>query len=341
MGNEVLVLSNKDYTSKKLIKMGCKFIPIKFDTLSKNPFKELLYFTKIIFFLYKSKSDIYINFTIKPCIYFGLANLFYNRKSITLLDGMGRAFVNKGIFYNLMLIILKISQKLTKKIILVNKDDKKFFLKHKITQNNRISLLKAPGLNVENFKFKKRKIKNNKKMIFSFISRIMEEKGITYFLESAERIKKKFKSIFIVVGKIENDKIHKLIKKYSKKKVIKYFPNQKNVKQMIIGSDCIVLPSYYREGIPRILQEANYYGRICITTNNYGCRDVIVNGYNGFICKKKSVNDLMKKIENVILMDKQKLSAMEKKAHYYIKKNYNKNDINNKLIKMIYETIKV
>ncbi len=340
--NQVQIISNRDETSKELVKMGCKFIPLKFDTLSKNPLKEILYLIKIFFLISKIHSDIYINFTIKPCVYFGIVNLYFKKKSISLFDGLGRSFIEESFFGKLIKFILKVSQKSIHKIILVNKDDIDFFLSQKILKSkNKIFHLKAPGLNVDNFNFKVRKIKKNKVLTFSFISRIMEEKGIIYFLKAAEYIKLNFRSQFVVIGKIQCRKLKDIIDFYKKKKVIKYFPNQKNIKPKIIASDCIVLPSYYGEGLPRILQEANFFGRICITTNNVGCKDVILNNYNGFICKKQSLKDLTNKIKKVILMDKKKMSNMEKKAHFFIKKNFDKNTINNQFVKLIYEIKKI
>jgi glycosyltransferase involved in cell wall biosynthesis len=340
--HEVIVISNKDETSKKLIKLGCKFIAINFNTISKNPFKEALCILKIFFLIFKSKSDLFINFTIKPCIYFGLINLLLNKKSISMLDGLGRSFIDNNFFSQVMIKLLKFSQIKTKKIILVNKDDINFFKKNKIVKNiKKIELLRAPGLEVNNYQYKKRIISKNKKLTFSFISRVIEEKGIIYFLKSAEIIKKKFNADFFVMGSIEKKNIQHLIKKFTKKKIIKYYKNQNNIKQKLLDSDCIILPSYYREGLPRILQEANYFGRICIAFNNVGSKDIIINNFNGFLCKKKSLNSLLYTIKKVIQINRNKLSFMETNAHYYIKKNFNKDKINFKFLKIVNHVSKI
>jgi glycosyltransferase involved in cell wall biosynthesis len=339
--HEVIIVSNKDLATKKLIKIGCKYVPINFNTTSRNPFNEISCLLKIFYLVFKSNSDIFINFTIKPCIYFGLINFFFNKNSISMFDGLGRSFINNNFFSKLMIKILKISQFCTRKIILVNKDDITFFIKNKIVKKKKIFHLRAPGLDVDNYKFKKRVIKKNKKLVFAFISRVMIEKGIIHFLKSAEKIKKNFKVDFIVMGPIPTTQIKDTIKKFVKKKIIKYYKKSSNVKERILSSDCIVLPSYYREGLPRILQESNYLGRICITTDNVGCKDVIIDNYNGFIIKKKSVDDLVLNITKVIKMNKSKLSLMEKNAHFFIKKNFNKDQINYKFINLINETAKI
>ncbi len=321
--HQIIIISNKDETSKKLIRLGCKFIPINFNTLSKNPFLEIISLIKIFYIILRSNSDIYINFTIKPCIYFGIINYFFKKKTISVFDGLGRSFIENNLFFSFMVKLLKISQKHTNKILLVNKDDRRLFLKNKIVKNkNKVFLLRAPGLNIDDFKFKKRLLGKEKIFTFSFISRVMEEKGIIYFLEAAGIIKKKFKANFNVIGHIQEKFIYKNIEKYSDNKIITYYKNQKKVKNFILSSDCIVLPSFYREGLPRILQEANYYGRICITSNNIGCKDIIINNYNGFICKPKSSEDLANKIEQVILINKKKLRSMEANGHNFIKKKF-------------------
>jgi glycosyltransferase involved in cell wall biosynthesis len=71
-----------------------------------------------------------------------------------------------------------------------------------------------------------------------------------------------------------------------------------------------VLPSYYREGVPRSLLEAASLEIPIITTNNVGCREVVEDGYNGFLCSIKDSENLAEKMERVIKMEKSCLKQM-------------------------------
>jgi len=61
-------------------------------------------------------------------------------------------------------------------------------------------------------------------------------------------------------------------------------------------SDVFVLPTYYSEGVPRVLLEASASGLALLTTNMAGCNDVLIDGVNGFFVKPKDSNDLSLKM---------------------------------------------
>ena len=56
-----------------------------------------------------------------------------------------------------------------------------------------------------------------------------------------------------------------------------------DVRQFIASATAVVLPSY-REGLPRSLLEAAAMARPLIATDVPGCRDVVRDGLNAFLC---------------------------------------------------------
>ena len=69
-----------------------------------------------------------------------------------------------------------------------------------------------------------------------------------------------------------------------------------DVREEIREADCVVLPSYYREGTPKSLLEAASMGRPIITTDNVGCRDVVDDNINGFLCEPRNEHDLEREV---------------------------------------------
>ena len=63
---------------------------------------------------------------------------------------------------------------------------------------------------------------------------------------------------------------------------VRYLGDSDDVREEIAAADCIVLPSYYREGVPRTLLEAAAMGRPIVTSDAVGCREVVDDGVNGF-----------------------------------------------------------
>jgi glycosyltransferase involved in cell wall biosynthesis len=84
--------------------------------------------------------------------------------------------------------------------------------------------------------------------------------------------------------------------------VIEYLKSTDDVRPFIQQSNCIVLPSY-REGTPKTLLEAAAMGKPIITTNVEGCREVVDDGINGYLCNVRDADDLAKKMKIILSMD--------------------------------------
>ena len=90
---------------------------------------------------------------------------------------------------------------------------------------------------------------------------------------------------------------------------VRYLGVSDDVRTEIATADCIVLPSY-REGTPRTLLEAAAMGRPIITTDAVGCREVVDDGVNGFLCKLRDAADLAAKMEQMLSLSDEQRSAM-------------------------------
>ena len=86
--------------------------------------------------------------------------------------------------------------------------------------------------------------------------------------------------------------------------------------------DCLVLPSYYREGTPRSLLEAGAMGLPLITTDTPGCNDVVCDGDNGFICKPRDANSLADAMARMLQLQPQERQAMGRSAREHVLDQY-------------------
>jgi glycosyltransferase involved in cell wall biosynthesis len=83
-----------------------------------------------------------------------------------------------------------------------------------------------------------------------------------------------------------------------------------DIRPFLAAADCIVLPSYYREGIPRSLLEAASMGRPLIAADSVGTREPVRDGENGFLCRPRDPRDLASKMEAMIALPSEKLKKM-------------------------------
>ncbi len=217
-------------------------------------------------------------------------------------------------------------------------------MKEKLIDENKCDIL--PGSGVDINKFKPLKIeKNDKSFRFLLISRMLWDKGVGEYIEAVKIIKRKYKNVeFCLLGAIgvsnPNAIDKKVIRRWEKEKIIKYLGTTDNVVNEIAKADCIVLPSYYREGVPRTLLEAAAMEKPIITTDNVGCREVVDDGINGFLCRVKDSKDLAEKMEKMLNLSEEKRIKMGKAGREKIIKEFDERIVINKYLKTIEKLLK-
>jgi glycosyltransferase involved in cell wall biosynthesis len=183
-----------------------------------------------------------------------------------------------------------------------------FFTKYNIVMNNYdYSILKSlnrntffnHGVGVDPATIQKKmsnENKNDKKNII-FIARLVKKKGIYEYIDIA-RNSEGPKYNFYIYGdgniKIKN-RIQQLI---SKEKNIFYSGYKNNINEAFNNADIFLFPSRYTEGLPRVIMESMIFGVPVIASNIRGNKDIIINGYNGFLFKFK--HDYIKNIYSII-----------------------------------------
>lgn len=110
-GNKVYIVGRKDFTSKKLKKLGCKLISIDIKPHNKSLVSELKLLLVYFKIIKKIKPSFYLGFTIKPNIYGSIVCNYFNIKSICNITGLGESFIKKGFLKYLVIFLYKFSIK--------------------------------------------------------------------------------------------------------------------------------------------------------------------------------------------------------------------------------------
>ena len=91
--------------------------------------------------------------------------------------------------------------------------------------------------------------------------------------------------------------------------LVEYLGESDDVRPFIEKATAVVLPSY-REGLPRSLLEAGAMGRPLIATDVPGCREVVDEGVNGFLCAPRNADSLADAMRRLVNMTHDGRSAM-------------------------------
>jgi len=262
----------------------------------------------ILFLLFKKiKPSLIHAITIKPIIFAGLIkNLIKNTPIVYSISGLGYVFISQSFKAYLVKRLVKnifkfIFKKENQHIIFQNIDDQKLLNSiTKLTPKNS-TIIPGSGVDLNYFKPSNNKKDNQKPYQILFAARLLKSKGILEFIEVAKQIKN---VDFLVAGKFDKENLDCITKKDLhipiKNKYIKFLGFKESMLEIIQGSSIVVLPSYYGEGVPKILIEAAACGKPIITTDHPGCRDAVINGLTGFLVEPRDVESLKNAIEYLI-----------------------------------------
>ena len=340
-GYDVTIISPEDESfSIKDFDERLNFIPVEVSRKGKNPFSDLIYCKKLFSIYKKEKFDLIFHYTIKPNIYGNIASHFAKIKAISIIPGLGHLFIKESFATKIVEILYRFSLNYANEVWFLNEDDKKEFLKRKLVKENKIKILPGEGIDLE--KFKPIKIeRNDNKIIFLMIARVLWEKGFKEYIEAAEILKKKYSNLeFQLLGAIDTGNPsgvpEEIVMKYHNDKIINYLGTTNDVPNVIAKCDCLVLPSFYREGLPRTLMEGASMEKPLITTNNVGCKEAVIEGYNGFLCKIKNSQDLAEKIEKFLSLSQEEKGKLGKNGRKLMKEKFEDNIV----IRKYYEVMK-
>ncbi len=316
---KIYLLSNKDefddeLNEKILKKNNINYKFYYLNRTSTNIFKETFSFINIFFLLYKIKPSLVLSFTIKPVIYCGLINYIFKFKHLSTITGLGRVFYPIWRTNNLrktVILLYKVSQNNTKKIFFQNEDDKEYFINQNIIPLEKTIIVNGSGVDIDKFPFDNFGYKKNNILM---IARLLNQKGVIQFLETAEYFKKNNSTFnFILIGKQEQGKdsiSFSKIEKYIKNNVITYIPKSYDIANHLKNSKFFVLPSIYREGMPRTMIEALSVGRPVLVTNIPGPKDVIINKKHGMLINETNSKEIIKSLEYLINLSEKDYSNM-------------------------------
>lgn len=340
-GYEVFVVGAKDFDTEKFKEIGIKFIELDIDRKGTNPLNDLKLLKNYRKIFKQINPDYIFNFTIKPNIYGTLAARGLNIPIINNVTGLGETFLKENMLSKVIRSLYKLSFKYPQKVFFQNDDDMGLFLEKKLVKKEICGRLPGSGVNIERFK-PHNKEKIDEKIRFLFIGRVNPEKGVYILKEAAEKIKLNNKNVeFQILGKIFKDDSKAIseeeLMEWSKKGIINYLGTSNDVRIQIKKADCIVLPSYYREGVPRTLIESGAMGKPIITTDNVGCRDMVDHGYNGFICKSKCVDSLVEQIEKFLKLTQDERDSLGRNGRIKVEKEFDEKIVIQKYLRELGE----
>ena len=344
-GHDVMVASRKTELAQKIKDLGFGYVDTASDREGRNPLKELGTIFRLASIYKEHKPDLVHHISIKPVLYGSIAAKIAGvKKVVNLINGLGFVFAEaKSLKRTLFKIFISVFYKIalmgkSVKVIFQNPDDRDYFVQKKLISLSKTHVILGSGVDID--KFPKTSEPEGKVQIM-FCARMIWDKGIEYLVEASRILKEKnleFDLNFIGAPDDSNPQSvsESLLKKWHKEGLINYKGFQDNIPEIIKSNHIVVLPTFYREGVPLSLIEAASIGRPIVTTDMPGCREIVKNNQNGFIVPIKDAKGLANALEKLIVDSKlrEKFGAVSRKM---VEEVFCKEVVNSETLK-VYES---
>ncbi|CAI0773431.1 Capsular glucan synthase [Serratia entomophila] len=338
-------LNYDDDTRKQVRALGATPVDYAFSRTGLNPIKDFCDTFALSKQLKKLEPDLVFSYFSKPCIFGTLAAVMAGvKKRYAMLEGLGYLFTEQpqGVSWKVKL-LKKIQVTLYRcvfpkldALILLNPDDR-----HDLVVDCKINVKQAHvlggiGLNLADYPFSPAP---TQPVSFIFIARLLAEKGVHEYVAAARKVKERYPDTqFYMLGAVDTQNPGSLteqsLAQLIQDDIIIAPGHVSNVADWIAKSSVFVLPSYYREGIPRSTQEAMAMGRAVLSTDVPGCRETVVQGVNGYLVERWSHEALAERMCELI-EDPQKIVNMGQASYQLAQEKFDAQKVNNRLLAML------
>ncbi len=260
-GYEVLVATPPAEEVEQIVAEGFSFYPITLQRQGINPFREVITLLSVMRLFRELKPDLVHNFTSKPVIYGTLAARFIGIKAVVnSLTGLGRIFIdgeNSSSLRSIVIIAYRMAlHHSNMAMIFQNPDDERIFLCNRILPADTMTVIKGSGVDITTFV--PEAYPDAARPVVILAARMLWEKGVGEFVEAAKQLQAQgIQASFRLIG--DPDDSHKgsisaeQLRAWHDSGVVTWEGYRTDMPHVFAEANIVCLPSYYREGVPKVL----------------------------------------------------------------------------------------
>ncbi|HEX5238304.1 MAG TPA: glycosyltransferase family 4 protein [Sphingomicrobium sp.] len=246
----------------------------------------------------------FLGFTAKPNIYGSIAARSLGIPVINNISGLGSTFGRRTMLTRLMMGLYRFAIRRSAVVFFQNSEDRRLFEQARLVRQDQTALLPGSGIDLDHFAPRPRD-PHGGDFTFLLAARLLWDKGVREYVEAARRVRSGGKRAkFQILGIIEPESRAAVplaqLEAWARDGIIDYLGSARDVRPAIAAAGCVVLPSYYREGVPRVLLEAASMAVPVITTDWPGCREAVEDGETGLLCEPRSAEALAAAMEQML-----------------------------------------
>lgn len=308
-GFEVHIATAHGEASEKIVALGLNYHTLPMSRSGINPVSEI----KCLISLYKLIKSVNPHIvhlvTIKPVLYGGfIARILRTPAVVAAISGLGSVFVAQSIprkirkYFVLLIYQFSLGHK-NIRVIFQNPDDKSKLLSADVIHEEKTTMIRGSGVDLSLCPVKD---EPEGTPVIAMAARLLKEKGVEIFVNAARLIHARgIAARFLLVGATDQGNPSSVtteeIDSWVEENIIEVTGFRSDIPQIFSDAHIITLPSFYGEGLPKVLIEAAACSRPVVTTDNPGCRDAIEKNITGLLVPTKDAIALAGAFEKLLL----------------------------------------
>lgn len=337
-GLEVGIACGLTQSHSRLQEHGFMIHPLKIERSSTNPVRALGSFFELYRLLKVTKPDLVHLVTIKPVLLGGIAARLAGVPSVVMaVSGLGFVFVANGIFASIRRLLVTGLYRLAMghrnlKVIFQNADDKASLVKRTSLPVSKTAMIRGSGVDLCQYIVCPPPT-NDRVVVLA--ARLLLDKGVGEFVEAARILRRRYFGSgtvvrFVLVGEPDFDNPTSVtiaqLNAWMVEGAIEHWGHRSDMPAVLSAASIVTLPSYYGEGLPKVLIEAAACGRAVVTTDHPGCRDAIEPGVSGVLVPVRDAQALAVAIQD-LLDHPEKCAAMGRAGRKLAERAFDVNQV--------------
>jgi len=286
---------------------GFVYHPLVLSRSGTNPFHELLAIVGLYRLFRSVQPDLTYLMTVKPILYGGIAaRLAGVRAAVAAVFGLGFVFTDKRLATRLLRIMVSVLYRVALshknlRVIFQNPADRALLVELGAVSKDKTVMIQGSGVDLQVFRVQ---AEPEGATVVVMAARLLKDKGVREYVEAARILKADgVVARFLLAGDQDKGNPSSVsvaeLDLWRQQGCVELLGYRKDMPALLSAAHVVVLPSY-REGLPRVLEEAAACGRAVVTTDVPGCRDAIVAEVTGLLVPAREVPALARAIRRLI-----------------------------------------
>jgi len=294
---------------EKIEQLGFVHHTVPLSRSGRNPLNELVTLFSIWRLFRQLRPDLVHLVTIKPVLYGGIAaRLARVPGVISAISGLGFLFVRRhGLRVRVLRLVAQRLYRLAmyhsnQRIIFQNTADLNSLIKAGVVGEDKTRLIRGSGVDLRDYPVMP---EPESTPVVMMASRLLKDKGVHEFVEAARLLLNDgIKARFWLVGDLDPGNPESVtaesVRAWQEEGCVECLGFRSDIPELLSQAHVFTLPSYYGEGLPKVLIEAAACGRAVVTTDMPGCRDSVIPDVSGLLVPARDVEKLAAAIRKLL-----------------------------------------